>query len=611
MHLCWCQYRKRLLLGQGQQYTNFIGDSFFCKYMRLLILLLIVLVFVGGVVTAVSTDEVHSITLLSVTGGPNETYKGGVANLYLQVKQGQGAIFVESYPLAKLDTQVSIRFANEVACEFSNVDCEKYDFFYTIRAGSPIVGGPSGGGATALLTLAVLEEVDLKEDFAMTGSISSGGIIGAVAGVAEKVEAAASKGKKLAIVPALSLDNNTFLSLDNKTLTVVSLEALGIIVEPVISLDEALEFAAVSYEAKKLLPIIVDDAYLDKMELTVNHLCTQSKKLLEEIEPTNNSLYVSAEDFYNKSLAINDRKNYYSKASFCYSANLRFRDLIMTNLSQHILQENYDRLIEAQNKFEKDIKAKPLRTFTDLETSVIVTERLLESRTYLKEINQTNISSSLLAYAIERYESAVAWSGFFGLPGDELQLDDLTVRVACLKELEEVETRMNYLRTLLPETFLEGVTDELDKAYEYRQDEEPALCLFKATKAKAHANLFFATLGLVTNSTTEIALAKIQRAGQVIASQDKGFPILGYSYYVYANELSGEDDYSSLLFSEYALGMSDISRYFPRQQESLVLSNERITQIGFFAIGLFLGMLIMLIIIGRRRTKPNSRKKRR
>ena len=158
------------------------------KFLLFIVLLFLVLLAFAGLTSAVSTEGVHSISLLSVTKLANDSYRGGIATLYLQVKPGQGSIFVESYPLAKIDTQVAIRFANEVACEFSTVDCSKYNFFYTIRADSPIVGGPSGGGATALLTFAVLEDIDLREDFAMTGSISSGGIIGAVAGIKEKVE---------------------------------------------------------------------------------------------------------------------------------------------------------------------------------------------------------------------------------------------------------------------------------------------------------------------------------------------------------------------------------------------------------------------------------------
>lgn len=560
------------------------------------ILLLIFLAY-AGLSSAVSTDEVHSISLLSVTQLDDETYRGGVATLYLQVKPGQGSIFVESYPLAKIDTQVAIRFANEVACEYSEVDCSNYNFFYTIRADSPIVGGPSGGGATALLTLSVLEDIKLKDNFAMTGSISSGGIIGSVAGIKEKVEAAGKNGKEFVIIPELALEKNPiFNASSNSTpLTKESLENYSVKVVPVITLEEALEASAVSYKPKIFTDIIVDDAYTQRMGLTSKHLCDQSEKLLSQIGESNSSLYVIAESFYNKSQAINDSKNYYSKASFCYSANLRLRELLLENISQEVLEENYERLLDAHENFNRELEKIDINTFTDLETKVIVTERLLESKNFLDEINKSNISSSLLAYAIERYESAIAWSGFFGLPGEPLMLDDTTVKMACLQELQNVESRMNYLRSLLPDSYLESVNDELTKAYEYQQNEKFALCLFKSTKAKAHANIFFSTFGMVTNTTKEIAQAKLDRAEIVIASQENAFPILGYSYYVYAQELLPEDDYSALLFAEYALGMSDISKYFP-PKESFTFSRETLLYFGVFVVGFLLGGFFVFVI---------------
>ena len=104
--------------------------------------------------------------------------RGSVADLFLEVDEGQGRVFIESFPLSKLDTQISTRFAKEVACSFIEKDCSNYDFFYTIRANSAIIGGPSAGAAIAVLTISVLEDLALDESMTITGTINSGGIIG-------------------------------------------------------------------------------------------------------------------------------------------------------------------------------------------------------------------------------------------------------------------------------------------------------------------------------------------------------------------------------------------------------------------------------------------------
>lgn len=158
-------------------------------------------------ITAAVTMDVESITLLAVTQTGNGSLSGSTATMYLQAKPGTGAIFIESYPASKIDTQVATRVANEIACEFTDVDCRSYDFFYTIRADSPIIGGPSGGAATAVLTLAVLEEIEIRDDIAMTGAISSGGIIGPVDGIKEKIMAAQEHDKSIAIIPKLAIFN--------------------------------------------------------------------------------------------------------------------------------------------------------------------------------------------------------------------------------------------------------------------------------------------------------------------------------------------------------------------------------------------------------------------
>ncbi|MBU1111309.1 MAG: hypothetical protein KJ896_00900, partial [Nanoarchaeota archaeon] len=71
------------------------------------------------------------------------------------------------------------------------------------------------------------------------------------------------------------------------------------------------------------------------------------------------------------------------------------------------------------------------------------------------------------------------------------------------------------------------------------------------------------------------------------------FPILGYSYYQYAQTLQEEDPYSSLLYLEYSLELSELDIYFPEEEENGLFDRFHYNQdIGTFMNGLIQGLLI-------------------
>ena len=55
----------------------------------------------------------------------------------------------------------------------------------------------------------------------------------------------------------------------------------------------------------------------------------------------------------------------------------------------------------------------------------------------------------------------------------------------------------------------------------------------------------------------------------IIKEQEKGiFPVIGYSYYEYADDLKDKDIYSSMLFAEYSLELSNLGIYFKEDKKS-------------------------------------------
>ena len=107
----------------------------------------------------------------------NSTLIGSTADLYLEVQPGRGRVFLETFPLTKVDTQISTRFAKEIACHYFDLSCSSLDFIYTIQSDSVIIGGPSAGAALAALTTAAVTGDNVNQSVAVTGTINSGASI--------------------------------------------------------------------------------------------------------------------------------------------------------------------------------------------------------------------------------------------------------------------------------------------------------------------------------------------------------------------------------------------------------------------------------------------------
>ena len=170
-----------------------------------IIILIIFFLFVPSITA--TTGHMKLLAVTNPTSG-----QGGIADLYLTIKEGNGKVYLDTFPLTKVDTQISTRFAKEIACDFLEKDCEQIDFFYTIRSNSAIIGGPSAGAAIAVLTVALLEENQIDEETTITGTINSGGIIGSVGGIKAKINAASKKGLRKVLIP-----QTTILTENNET----------------------------------------------------------------------------------------------------------------------------------------------------------------------------------------------------------------------------------------------------------------------------------------------------------------------------------------------------------------------------------------------------------
>ncbi len=127
--------------------------------------------------------------------------EGVVGNLTLKLIPGNNNVFVDTNPFVDFDIQYSVNTAVTYAKLFvKNYNFDK-DFVFSYKVPARVVGGPSAGAATAILTIAALEGKRLKPGVAITGTINPDGSIGPVGGILEKAKAVADAGFEVFLVP--------------------------------------------------------------------------------------------------------------------------------------------------------------------------------------------------------------------------------------------------------------------------------------------------------------------------------------------------------------------------------------------------------------------------
>ncbi len=535
--------------------------------------ILFVFVFLLCISSALSAEEFiwkkhGEIPLLAVREMGEGEFKGSAARLSLDIIPGKGRVFLETNVLTQVDTQISTRYAKDIACDYINMDCSNMDFIYSIEAESRIIGGPSAGSAISLLTIALLKDFNLNDNMAVTATINSGGLLGLVGGVKQKIEAAESIGIKKVIVAK----GERFEKEDNNY--TIDLKAYA--EEKGVSLIETSDINELVYEftGETLRNISVDEKiddtqYNDIMKEISEKLCSKTKSF--EVEKSNSSEYINAEDKINKSIVALSKKDYYSAASYCFSANILLGYLELEKKSP-TFDEIKNMSFEQSNRIlriEEKVRNYSIESVNDIQSYQAVMERLDEAKPLLKDVrkdDKINLSNRYyaLSYATERINSAQEWKKFFEMKGDKVDINPKTLKNACYKKIKECEERRDYLQYYIPNYIPQNKIDEL---YELHNENKDILCIVKASITKAEINAIISSMGLSEENSEEILESKFDAIKRsIIRNKDNGFPLLGYAYYNYAKELKYEIT-SSILFAEYALELSNLNMYFPKENK--------------------------------------------
>ena len=149
----------------------------------------------------------------------------------------------------------------------------------------------------------------------------------------------------------------------------------------------------------------------------------------------------------------------------------------------------------------------------------------------------------------------------------------------------------------------------IDKANEELGKGNYELCLSMASKAKADVDIILSVFGVDNEQYSNIVDRKLEIVKNNIARQaSKGiFPILGYSYYEYANSLKENDIFSALLYSEYALELGNLDIYFREsdgKKKGIAIDEDLL---GMFLAGAAAGF-IAAFLIKKRKAKMKKRR---
>ncbi|VVC00424.1 Archaeal Lon protease [uncultured archaeon] len=157
----------------------------------------------------------RQIFLAAVTGENS----GGIFQLTVEVRPGNGSVYTAVSPRTGFATQSSEEQAVDYAFESAGLDRKGCDVLFRMEGpfGENTVDGPSAGGAMTVATIAALTNRTIRQDVVMTGTISPDGRIGPVGGIIEKSLAASDASASYIVVPKLQVYEALLLSSVSRT----------------------------------------------------------------------------------------------------------------------------------------------------------------------------------------------------------------------------------------------------------------------------------------------------------------------------------------------------------------------------------------------------------
>lgn len=608
---------------------------------KILAIFLLTILLTGLLPSILSQEDGKSITIkVPAVKRADSGLEGAVFDATVLVKPGSGRVFVDTWPLSELDTQASCRFASEVATDILKVSHSKYDFFYTIRADSPVIGGPSAGAALTIATIASIRGLDIDPNVMMTGMINPDGTIGPVGGILEKVMGANEIGIKTFLIPSgqsviQTIEDNTI-----ETVDVVDYAKTHWNIT-VIEVDDAIEalWYFTGYRIKEdTIPakVVVNTDFIKNRALNefvaVEKLSnTVSQKLKSESIGFRD--YQAMTEYLNRANSNIDTgkqnlsgNRYYSAMSNIFNAKIQLNyisdsiDLII-NKDSTIVKNKIE---SAQKELEEanetiSIESANIRGITSFECLAASEKRAIEAENLISDAwknyyNQNYYDALYYAnYAIERAKTAKLWMEVSKENSDgEGLIDESQIKYNADQRIEDARLSLIYAQTLIGKnTLLDQSAELLETAESEYEKGKYAAAIFDAIDSKVRSSVSIE----LWSSGEDVIKQRLQRAKEqamgaiFTARKNGGEPLMAESYFEYATTFEESDRIGSIILYKYSEGVAFALRFLDpvnnelAQQEVQIEKSPIITnstsydKVGYFIAGLIIGLVIAGITI--------------
>lgn len=403
--------------------------------------------------------------------------EGSYLNAQVIVTNGTGHVFVDTNPFTQVDLQGSARIAAMVASDVLGVNEKSYDFYYIIEIDSPVIGGPSAGGALTVATIAAINHWNIKPGVAMTGMIDPDETIGPVGGIPFKLQAAAAKGVKTFLVPQgqlvmnvtnFSVTVNGSSIIHNSSEETVDLHKLGNDYHVNVKEVETIQDAVLEFTGHDISKPFINDSvftpdYLKLLQPLAKQLQKESEDMYNSTYSTSNnsSILRVAKGLQNRADGLVNDKKYYAATSLYFSS--------MINVLTVQWKSDYNRT-RNKEEYMYNLTGKVRRQITmsenelakfkssgngDIEAIGAAESRIMEANNILENLNASNPNDIIpsLAFAYERAKTAQWWLSLAVPSGKTISEDILKERSAWY--LSQAQSMVAYTQALLADS---GVT---------------------------------------------------------------------------------------------------------------------------------------------------------
>ncbi|MBU7014406.1 MAG: hypothetical protein HXS52_12565 [Theionarchaea archaeon] len=552
--------------------------------------------------TPLHAEDQHQATITApAVERTADGLRGVLSYMTVVTQQGSGHIYIDTWPLAEVDIQGSARLAVQVACDVVHKNWEHYDFFITVRSDSPIIGGPSAGGAMTVAIIASLQGWELSSDVVMSGTINPDETVGPVGGLYQKAQAASEiahtflvpDGQTTIVVEEQTTRTQgpfTYITTSQKQLDLVEEgKAMGLQVKEVYDIREAVyyftgqEIETSQVEAEPIKADFMKPYAQQQVDGIENEYESVTDSVQEYTGPYKSDLQrvlESAQEQITYAHTAYDSGSYYTSVSACYVAGLYItyaQNLLLYFENQSVEEIFSDLTREIDIVYTKTTEARP-RGMTALQCIATAQNRIFEAREYVKRAQAQQSTSGQIeyaSYAERRKESAEFWLELASEYQEGSEISQDALRNAASSMLNTAELSLVYASSILSAgDLLSEAQSRLQTSQEQFVEEVYAASLFSAVESRVYCEV-----ALISYSAQKEALVqKVERAREratkaIETSRQQGTePVLAVSYYELTQSL--DEATQSLIYLGYAEEVASMAEYIDTQPSVPMVTGE-------------------------------------